>query len=219
MATIAIVDYGMGNLHSVRRALEHVAPKHAVCVTQSAEVLKSAERVVFPGQGAIGMCMHELERFNLIDVVRDASLEKPFLGICLGPQALMDFSEEDGGVNGLGIFPGSVKRFPDDLRDALTGERLKIPHMGWNQVQQTVAHPLWEGIPQAARFYFVHSYYLQPADGALVAGSCDYGLDFAAALARSNVFAVQFHPEKSAAQGLRLLQNFVAWDPSTANPV
>jgi len=156
--------------------------------------------------------MRELARWDLIEVVQDAARSKPFLGLCLGPQALMEFSEENGGIECLNVLPGRVVRF-GELRDPATGERLKVPHMGWNQVHQQGDHPLWRGIPQDSRFYFVHSYYLRPADATLVAGRTDYGFGFASAIARDNIFAVQFHPEKSAQAGLRLLANFVDWNP------
>ena len=213
MTRIAIIDYGMGNLRSVAKALEHVAPEAQVRVTHDRREILRADRVVFPGQGSIRDCMSELAHWDLVEAVREAALGKPFLGLCLGPQALLEFSEENGGVACLNVLPGRVIWF-GDLRDPVTGERLKVPHMGWNQVHQTGDHPLWRGIPQDSRFYFVHSYYPQPADEALVAGRTDYGFIFASALARNNLFAVQFHPEKSAQAGLRLLANFVDWNPS-----
>ena len=212
MTRIAIIDYGMGNLRSVAKALEHVAPTAQIGVTQSRHDILQADRVVFPGQGSIRDCMRELARWDLTDVVRDAARGKPFLGLCLGPQALLDFSEENGGIAGLGILPGRVVWF-GELRDPASSERLKVPHMGWNQVRQTQDHPLWRGIPQDSRFYFVHSYYLQPADAALTVGQTHYGFAFSSAIARDNLFAVQFHPEKSAQAGLRLLANFVDWNP------
>ena len=212
MTSIAIIDYGMGNLRSVAKALEHVAPQARVIVTQNRHDILQADRVVFPGQGSIRDCMRELAHWNLMEVVRDAALGKPFLGLCLGPQALLDFSEENDGVDGLGVLPGRVVRFADP-RDPATGERLKVPHMGWNQVRQAGDHPLWRGIAQDSRFYFVHSYYLRPADATLVVGWTHYGFEFASAIARDNIFAVQFHPEKSAQAGLRLLANFVDWNP------
>ena len=212
MVSIAIIDYGMGNLRSVAKALEHVAPQAHIQVTQRRQDILQADRVVFPGQGSIRDCMHELARWDLVDVVRDAARNKPFLGLCLGPQALLDFSEENGGVAGLKVLPGRVVWF-GALHDPLNGTRLKVPHMGWNQVHQLHNHPLWTGIAQDSRFYFVHSYYLQPADEALVAGRTGYGFDFASAIARDNLFAVQFHPEKSAQAGLRLLANFAEWQP------
>ncbi len=212
MSSIAIIDYGMGNLRSVAKALEHVAPQARVLVTQQRHDILHADRVVFPGQGSIRDCMRELARWDLVEVVRDAACSKPFLGLCLGPQALLDFSEENGGVEGLKVLPGRVVWF-GELRDLVSGERLKVPHMGWNQVRQVRSHPLWAGIAQDSRFYFVHSYYLQPADETLVAGRTRYGFDFASAIARDNIFAVQFHPEKSAQAGLRLLANFAVWRP------
>jgi glutamine amidotransferase len=212
MTSIAIIDYGMGNLRSVAKALEHVAPQARVSVTQNRHDILQADRVVFPGQGSIRDCMRELAHWDLVEVVRDAALGKPFLGLCLGPQALLDFSEENDGVEGLGVLPGRVVRFADP-RDPVTGERLKVPHMGWNQVRQASDHPLWRGIPQDSRFYFVHSYYLRPADETLVVGWTRYGFEFASAIARDNIFAVQFHPEKSAQAGLRLLANFATWNP------
>ena len=212
MTSIAIIDYGMGNLRSVAKALEHVAPQARVIITQNRHDILQADRVVFPGQGSIRDCMRELAHWNLMDVVRDAALRKPSLGLCLGPQALLDFSEENDGVAGLGVLPGRVVRFADP-RDPATGERLKVPHMGWNQVRQASDHPLWRGISQDSRFYFVHSYYLRPADELLVTGWTHYGFEFASAIARDNIFAVQFHPEKSAQAGLRLLANFVDWNP------
>ncbi len=214
MSSIAVIDYGMGNLRSVAKALEHVAPDARVRITQDPARILGADRVVFPGQGAIGDCMAELRRLDLVEVVRQAAAAQPFLGICLGPQALMDFSEENGGTPCLGILPGQVRWFGEGLRDPDTGERAKIPHMGWNGVTQTLAHPLWRDIPQGSRFYFVHSYYLDPAEASLVAGVTRYVRDFAAAVARDNIFAVQFHPEKSAVAGLQLLANFARWDPA-----
>jgi glutamine amidotransferase len=211
MTTVAVIDYGMGNLRSVSKALEHVAPRAAVRLTANAEEIRAAERVVFPGQGAIGGCLAALGQGGLREAVVEALASKPFLGICLGLQALYDFSEEGGGTPCLKVLPGSVKRFqPTD--PALRVPRLKVPHMGWNQVRQERAHPLWDGIDQDARFYFVHSYYADSARAQDAAGTAEYGLRFTAAAARDNIFAVQFHPEKSARAGLRLLENFVAWD-------
>jgi len=208
---IAVVDYGMGNLRSVSKALEHVAPGAEVRVTARPEDLRTAGRVVVPGQGAMPDCMRELRARGLADAVVEATRVKPFLGICIGLQMLFDYSEE-GNVRGLGVLPGSVRRFPDGLTDP-SGARLKVPHMGWNQVVQAQAHPLWNGIADESRFYFVHSYYAHEADPRLASGRCTYGLLFTAAVARDNMFAVQFHPEKSQAAGLKLLQNFVHWQP------
>ena len=213
MASIAIIDYGMGNLRSVAKALEHVAPTVRVLVSHRPEDILQADRVVFPGQGAIRDCMQALRQWQLVEVVRQAAMNKPFLGLCLGPQALLEFSEENGGTPGLGILPGRGVRSAAALRNPVTAERIKIPHMGWNQVHQTRAHPLWSGIPQDSRFYFVHSYYLQPA-AAITAAETRYFITFASAIAQDNIFAVQFHPEKSAHAGLRLLANFVGWDPT-----
>lgn len=213
MTSIAVIDYGMGNLRSVAKALEHVAPDARVIITQRSEDVLKADRVVFPGQGAIRDCMQELSRLELIAAIYQAAANKPFLGLCLGPQALLEFSEENGGVPGLGILPGRVVWFGEELHDSITGERVKVPHMGWNRVHQTITHPLWRSIPQDSRFYFVHSYYLRPATADIKAGETYYGFNFTSALARDNIFAVQFHPEKSAQPGLQLLANFTAWRP------
>lgn len=213
MTDIAVVDYGMGNLRSVAKAIEHVAPGRAVTVTSEPETVRGAERVVFPGQGAMPDCMREMDRRGLRAAVLAAAREKPFLGICIGLQMLFDESEE-GNVAGLGLLPGRVRRFPAQAMVDASGAKLKVPHMGWNEVHQTGRHPLWEGIPDGSRFYFVHSYFAAPAEDALVAARSFYPFAFACAAARGNIFAVQFHPEKSAAAGLRLLANFVAWQPA-----
>ena len=210
MADIAVVDYGMGNLRSVQQALHKVAPHSSIIVTDDPAVVARASRVVFPGQGAMPDCMRELDARGLRDVVLEAAQNKPFLGICIGLQMLFEHSAE-GDVAGLGILPGKVVRFAHDLRDR-ADNKLKVPHMGWNEVAHA-EHVLWDGIEQDARFYFVHSYYVQPHDDALVQGTSNYPLPFVCAVARNNLFAVQFHPEKSARDGLRLLQNFVSWDP------
>ncbi len=213
MNTVAVIDYGMGNLRSVCKAIEHVAPKARVQLTTAAAEIRAASRVVFPGQGAIGACMSALEGGGLRDSLLEAMQTKPFLGICLGLQALYDFSEEGGGTPCLSLLAGSVKRFPaEKMTDKATGLALKVPHMGWNQVHQTSAHPLWHGIPQDTRFYFVHSYYADSAETQDIAGETAYALRFTSAAARANIFAVQFHPEKSQHAGLRLLENFMAWD-------
>lgn len=212
MTDIAVIDYGMGNLRSVAKALEHVAPAQRVVVTSDPAVVAGARRVVFPGQGAMPDCVRELEARGLRAAVAAAAREKPFLGICIGLQMLFDRSEE-GDVAGLGILPGTVRRFHiDGARDA-GGGRLKVPHMGWNEVHQAAAHALWDGIAPDTRFYYVHSYYVEPADPACVAGYSLYPSAFTCAVARRNIFAVQFHPEKSEAAGLRLLANFVMWQP------
>ncbi len=209
--TIAVIDYGMGNLRSVSKALEHVAGGKTVVVTADPAVVAAAERVVFPGQGAMPDCMGELDARNLRAAVLDAAKSKPFLGICVGEQMLFEHSDE-GDVPALCVFPGNVKRFPDEKMYLPTGGRLKVPHMGWNEVRQK-PHALWNGIADGARFYFVHSYFVEPADSALVTGSCEYGVPFTCAVGRDNIFAVQFHPEKSARDGLQLLKNFVEWRP------
>jgi len=207
---VAVVDYGMGNLHSVSKALAHVAPGADIIVSDDAALIAQADKVVFPGVGAMRDCMAELKRRGLAEVVIEAAASRPLLAICIGMQALMESSEENGGTACLGILPGSVRHFGVNLEDD-DGVILKVPHMGWNQVRQ-MDHPLWAGIEQNSRFYFVHSYFVAPALREQVAGSCEYGLEFAAALARDSLFAVQFHPEKSHTAGLQLLANFVAWD-------
>jgi len=210
MVDIAVVDYGMGNLRSVHQAVRKVAPNAAVSVTDDAKVIVSAGRVVFPGQGAMPDCMRELDARGLRQAVLDAARNKPFLGICIGLQMLFEHSAE-GNVPGLAVLPGEVVRFAHDLKDA-QGNKLKVPHMGWNQVHHG-NHVLWDGIAQDARFYFVHSFYVQPRDTKLIQATSDYPQPFVCAAARDNLFAVQFHPEKSAAAGLKLLQNFVNWNP------
>ena len=210
MVDVAVVDYGMGNLRSVEQALRKVAPDAEIVVSDDAGVVANAGRVVFPGQGAMPDCMRELEARGLRDAVLEAARDKPFLGICIGLQMLFEHSTE-GDVAGLGILRGEVVRFANNLRDA-QGNRLKVPHMGWNQVRHG-NHALWDGIDQDARFYFVHSYYVQPQDASLVQGTSDYPQPFVCAVARGNLFAVQFHPEKSQTAGLKLLQNFMRWNP------
>jgi imidazole glycerol-phosphate synthase subunit HisH len=213
MQRIAVVDYGMGNLRSVAKALDRVSGReHEVLVSSDAAVIDAAERVVFPGQGAIRDCMRELERLALEPVLRRCIESKPFLGICLGLQALMESSEEHAETRGLGILAGQVRRFPGDARDPLGGERLKVPHMGWNTAAPVREHPLWHGIGADERFYFVHSYYVAPEDDTVVAARTEYGLSFCSAVAFGSSFAVQFHPEKSQRPGLALLANFCAWD-------
>ncbi|MGD2082315.1 MAG: imidazole glycerol phosphate synthase subunit HisH [Chromatiales bacterium] len=211
--SIAVIDYGMGNLRSVSKAIEHVAGAgDRVLVTDDSELILSADRVVFPGQGAARDCMVAISDHHVRRAVLEAARSKPFLGICMGLQVLMEFSEENRGTELLGLFPGRVRRFPADMPGP-EGLPLKIPHMGWNRVLPSGDHPLWEGIEPGARFYFVHSYYVDPADPGLSAATTDYGLPFTSAVARGSLFAVQFHPEKSAESGLRLLRNFVRWSP------
>lgn len=209
--TVAVIDYGMGNLHSAAKALEHVAPEATVLVTHDADTILSADRVVFPGVGAIRDCMSEILKLGLDQVVQEAARTKPLLGICVGMQSMMTHSEENSGVDCLNLFSGNVRFFGEHLQDA-NGEKLKVPHMGWNQVQQVGAHPLWKDIPDQSRFYFVHSYYVTVNDQTLITGRGEYGVPFVATLGRDNVFAVQFHPEKSQKFGLTLLKNFMEWD-------
>ena len=210
MASIAIIDYGMGNLHSIAKATEHVAGRLSVRVTSNHDDILSAGRVVFPGVGAIRDCMAELQRTGLDEVVVETARSKPLLGVCLCMQALLTHSEENDGTDCLGLIPGEVLRFPPAMEEK--GERLKIPHMGWNRVEQTAPHPMWHGITDGSRFYFVHSYYASPQRDADVAATTPYGVGFASVVAHDNVFAVQFHPEKSQHAGLQLLANFVAWN-------
>lgn len=210
MKKVAVIDYGMGNLHSVEKALQIavqvVDENYKICVTSDPQELATADRIVFPGVGALGNCIQVLEQQGLDEVIRLCIKQKPVLGICLGMQALFDSSEENGGTPGLGVITGKVVRFIQPQT-----ERIKIPHMGWNEVRQTMNHPVWQGIDDMSRFYFVHSYYVKPADKQIVAGEVDYGEPVAAAVAQDNIFAVQFHPEKSQQCGLKLLQNFLNW--------
>ncbi|WP_374240861.1 imidazole glycerol phosphate synthase subunit HisH [Zoogloea sp.] len=212
MNKVAIIDYGMGNLRSVAKAIEHVASASEVVVTSDPAEVLAADRVVFPGQGAMPDCMRELDARGLRPAVLEAARSKPFLGICIGQQMLFEHSEE-GNVPGLGVFRGEVRRFPADKMVGADGIRLKVPHMGWNEVWQKQAHALWANIPDGARFYYVHSYYVDPADPGIVAATTDYGIPFTGAVAQANIFAVQFHPEKSAEAGLQLLSNFMSWKP------
>ena len=212
---IAVVDYGMGNLRSVEQALRHVAAQVSddadVVLASTPDLIESADRIVFPGQGAMRDCMAELDARDLRQAVIAAAASKPFLGICIGLQMLFEHSEE-GDAAGLGILPGQVKRFAPNLMGA-DGQRLKVPHMGWNQVVQTKPHPLWNGIADQAFFYFVHSYHVVPDESDLIVGQTDYGRPFTAAIAQDNIFAIQCHPEKSARDGLQLLHNFIGWNP------
>ena len=221
MNTIAIVDYGMGNFHSVARALRAAAPEADIQLCNTPAQIRRASRVVFPGQGAMPDCMRTLDASGLREAVIQAAREKPLLGVCVGEQMLFSGSEE-GGVRSLDIFPGWVKRFTGPqyatpgqpgAADSKTAPRLKVPHMGWNAVTQVRNHALWAGIPDHTPFYFVHSYYAVPEDPALTVGVSQYGQRFTCAIAADNIFAVQFHPEKSAGHGLRLYRNFVEWQP------
>jgi imidazole glycerol-phosphate synthase subunit HisH len=210
MQSLIVVDYGMGNLRSVAKAFEFVAREHAlpfsVKISASVDDVRNADRVVFPGQGAMPDCMRYLRESGLEDAVRTSAAAKPFFGVCVGMQMLFDRSEE-GDTAGLGIFAGAVRRFRP------VEKTLKVPHMGWNEVMQTIAHPLWEGIPDAERFYFVHSYYCEPTGAAVTAATAAYPQRFTAAIQRDNVFATQFHPEKSHHAGLTLYRNFLQWNP------
>ena len=203
MQTIAIVDYGMGNVRSVQKALEFVAPNDQCVLTNNSQIINDSDRVVFPGQGAMGACMVALQENDLIEVIKVASKEKPFLGICLGLQLLFDHSEENNGTDGLSIIPGQVLKFKNN--------ELKIPHMGWNKVKHIKNHPLWHNIDNNSRFYSVHSYFVKETDFSCVTGTTYYGENFTSAIAQDKLFAVQFHPEKSQSDGLQLLKNFTNW--------
>lgn len=217
MTRIAIVDYGMGNFHSVARALQAAAPDQDIRIARQAADILAADRIVFPGQGAMPDCMRTLDSSGLRDAVLQAAREKPLLGVCVGEQMLFDASDE-GDTPGLGLFAGRVRRFQGPAfqlpaHDDTAAQRLKVPHMGWNTVTRTRPHPLWDGVAQDTPFYFVHSYYAQPDDASLTAATSRYGQDFCCAIAADNIFAVQFHPEKSAAPGLRIYRNFSRWQP------
>ena len=211
---IAVIDYGMGNLHSVASALHHVGGVN-VDVTNDPEVIHRADHVIFPGVGAIRDCMAEIRRLK-VDQTLSANIDsgKPILAICVGMQALLDRSEENDGVDCLGHFGGEVESFANNSAFIKQNSEnsMKVPHMGWNQVQQTMAHPLWHGIDDDARFYFVHSYFVNVQDPMYAAGRSEYGIPFCSAIAHNNIFAVQFHPEKSHTNGLQLLKNFLQWD-------
>ena len=211
MPDIAVVDYGMGNLRSVAKALRHVAPERTILVSADPAIIAEASRVVLPGQSAMPDCMDKLNRSGLREVVLQVARDRPFLGICLGLQMLFDSSEE-GPTTCLGVLDGRVVRFRDDAMRGANGTKLKVPHMGWSPVRQVRQHPLWRGIADAARFYFAHSYYPSPSDTALTAGTVEYPMAFTCCVASDNIFAVQFHPEKSHRAGLQLLANFVAWN-------
>jgi glutamine amidotransferase len=216
---IAVVDYGMGNLRSVSQAVQHVTADSGfeVVVTSSAQDVLDADRIVLPGQGAIADCMHELQASGMLEAVLQAAASKPLFGVCVGMQMLLDHSAEGRGgegTRGLGLIPGEVLKFELAGRLQPDGSRYKVPQMGWNQVYQSVpVHPLWAGIPDGAWFYFVHSFYARPSDARHTAGEADYGARFTAVVARDNIFATQFHPEKSADQGLALYRNFLHWNP------
>ena len=220
--TVAVVDYGMGNLRSVSQAVQHVARGNGfdVVVTSRPEDVMAAERIVLPGQGAIADCMRELAESGLLESVLHAAASKPLFGVCVGMQMLLTHSAEgrpgDGGVGtqGLGLIPGEVLKFELAGQLQADGSRYKVPQMGWNQVSQSIpAHPIWQGVPDKSYFYFVHSFYACPSDARHTAGTASYGQRFCAAIARDNIFATQFHPEKSADQGLALYRNFLSWNP------
>ncbi len=212
--TVAVVDYGMGNLRSVSQAVRHVAAGSGVdvIVTADPRQVLAAERIVLPGQGAMPDCMRELRDSGLLGAVLDAAARKPLMGVCIGMQMLLSRSEE-GPTQGLGLIAGEVKRFALEGRLQSDGSRFKVPQMGWNQVRQARTHALWAGVPDDSYFYFVHSYYAAPLEAAHSVGETDYGGSFTCALARDNIFATQFHPEKSAEHGLALYRNFLHWNP------
>lgn len=212
MQSVAVIDYGMGNLHSVERALRHEAPPGMqIVLTDDLAVIREADRLVFPGQGAAADAMQALRSLGLDVALPELAATRPFLGMCLGQQILLDWSAENGGVDLLGVIPGKVERFPGHAIDS-AGRRLKIPHMGWNVVRQVQDHPLWQGLPRESWFYFVHSYRVLPTRAEDVVGETDYEDPFASVIARGSMFAMQCHPEKSASDGLRLLNNFLRWD-------
>jgi len=202
--SIAIVNYGMGNVRSVQKAIEYIAPNDNIYITDDANLINDSDRIVFPGQGAMGSCMEALKKHGLVDIIKSSAKEKPFLGICLGLQLLFEYSEENDGTEGLSIIPGRVVKFYNN--------KLKIPHMGWNNVEQVTNHPLWHKIDNNSRFYSVHSYYVKENDLSVVSGVTNYGIDFTSAIEKDKIFAVQFHPEKSQQDGLQLLTNFVNWN-------
>lgn len=210
MSSVVVIDYGMGNLHSIAKALQHAGSGAKIEVSGDPSTISNADRVVFPGVGAIRDCMAQLRDRDLVAVIEAAARTRPFLGICLGMQALLSHSEENGGVEGLGLFKGEAVRFPEGAT-LPSGETLKVPHMGWNRVVQALPHPLFEGISAGSWFYFVHSYFARPENESEILATTDYPGPFASALIQGHVAAVQFHPEKSQEAGLRLLQNFLSW--------
>jgi len=212
MNKIVVVDYGMGNLRSVAQALLKVAPAADVRISGEADVIRAADRVVLPGQGAMPDCMRSLRDSGVQDAVMEAARSKPLFGVCVGEQMMFDWSEE-GDTPGLGLFPGKVVKFRLDGQRQEDGSRFKVPQMGWNRVRQSRSHALWNGIADDSFFYFVHSYYAMPAQRVHVAGETPYGAPFCSAIARDNIFATQFHPEKSATAGLQLYRNFIHWNP------
>tara|TARA_X000001036_G_scaffold415609_1_gene431925 strand:- start:61 stop:708 length:648 start_codon:yes stop_codon:yes gene_type:complete len=212
MAKIAVLDYGSSNLRSVSKALETVAGnKDEIIIADNPKIIMSADKIVFPGQGAIGQCMQNLRDKKLDEVIISCIKNKPFLGICLGLQSLMQHSDEDGGIKGLGLLEGNVIRFSENKKDE-NNNMYKIPSMGWNRVYQQKEHPLWQGIDDGCRFYFVHSYYVQMKNDIDIASSTEYTCRYTSAASRDNIFATQFHPEKSQQDGLTLLKNFLNWN-------
>lgn len=213
MKTVAVMDYGMGNLHSVAKALEKVAEDTRVIVTSDASEILAADRAVLPGVGAMRDCIGEMKRLGLDQVAKEFARSKPLLGVCVGMQAMFEFSEENDGIECLGMLPGKVLAFDKEMTDPDSGERLKVPHMGWNRVHFAMEkHAMWKGIDDGAHFYFVHSYYVEPADPELIAGFSTYPHAFTAAVTKDNIFAAQFHPEKSQTAGLQLYANFLSWN-------
>ncbi len=203
---IAVIDYGMGNLRSVFKAAEHVAKNTTkIIISNDAKIIAEADAIIFPGQGAAKACMSSLTNTNMTQAIKQAAIEKPFLGICMGLQVLMTRSDENGGVECLDILPGLVKKLD-------VPNELKLPHMGWNNIHQTNDHPLWHNIPQNSRFYFVHSYYVKPDNLDTIAGKTTHGLEFGACLSQDKLFAIQAHPEKSADAGIQLIKNFLEWN-------
>ncbi|MEG3591785.1 MAG: imidazole glycerol phosphate synthase subunit HisH [Pseudomonadota bacterium] len=207
MSKIAIIDYGMGNLHSVSKAVQHLSNgKVSIKITSKPQDIKEADKIIFPGQGAARECMKALKEHNLIESIHETASTRPFLGICMGMQVLMENSTENGNTDCLGLFKGTVKPF------SKATDNLKIPHMGWNQVKQKKTHPLWQNIENDSRFYFVHSYYVAPDASSIISGETNYGIDFTSVISENYIFAMQCHPEKSSGAGLKLLKNFLAWN-------
>ncbi len=217
MNTVAVIDYGMGNLRSVAQAVLSAAHHHGAqaLITADPEQVRQADRVVLPGQGAMPDCMRELRQSGLLQAVLEAAAQKPLFGVCVGMQMLLEHSAEGGpgGTPCLGLMPGQVVRFELDGQLQPDGSRFKVPQMGWNKVRQTRPHPVWQGVPDHSYFYFVHSFYARPFDGRHTVGETDYGQSFTSAISSDNIFATQFHPEKSADMGLMLYRNFLSWSP------
>ena len=215
MNRVVVIDYGMGNLHSVGKALEYVDENISLTVSADPQKIRDADRLIFPGVGAMRDCMAEIKRLKIDELLMQARQEKPILGICVGMQAMLSFSEENNGVDCIGLFPGEVKRFQEGQKDG-NSDLLKVPHMGWNEVKQTSSHPMWQSILNNSRFYFVHSFYATPdthqKNKANIVGKSSYTVPFCSAIADKNIFAVQFHPEKSQTVGLQLLKNFLSWN-------